>query len=277
MTKLISSLQNPLIKSILLLEEKPRERKVQNLIVIEGFREIRLALVSGFTITTLVYCRELIDSKELNNLVSQAHSSFEMVEVPAEIYNKLAYRKDNGGVIALANPKRLLFRDIRLSRNPLLLVLESVEKPGNLGAILRTADAANLDAVIICDPQTDIYNPNAIRSSLGCIFTMPVVTSTTEHTIMWLRSNKITMYATALTATHFYHESDLRHASAIIMGSEASGLSQKWMDETDHLIKIPMNGKIDSMNVSASAAIVVFEALRQRNFIQTKSPSASVS
>jgi RNA methyltransferase, TrmH family len=276
MTKLISSLQNPLIKNILLLEEKPRERKLQNLIVIEGFREIRQALLSGFTIKTLIYCKELIDNQELNNLVTHTISSFEMAEVPLEVYNRLAYRKDYGGAIALANPKRLLFRDITLSRNPLILVIESVEKPGNLGAILRTADAANLDAVIICDPQTDIYNPNAIRSSLGCIFTMPVVTSTTEHTIMWLRSNKIAMYGTALTATHFYHEKDFRHASAIIMGSEANGLSQKWLDETDHLIKIPMNGKIDSMNVSASAAIVVFEALRQRNFTQIKNPAASV-
>ena len=277
MSKIISSTQNPLIKNILLLEEKARERKLQNLIVIEGFREIRLALLSGFTITTLIYCKELINNKELNNLVSHAISSFEMAEIPVEVYNRLAYRKDTGGVIALANPKRLLFRDIKLSSNPLLLILESIEKPGNLGAILRTADAANLDAVIICDPQTDIYNPNSIRSSLGCIFTMPVVTSTTEHTILWLRSNKIEMFATALTATHFYHENDFRHASAIIMGSEATGLSQKWLDETDHLVKIPMNGKIDSMNVSASAAIVVFEALRQRNFTQTKNPSASVS
>jgi TrmH family RNA methyltransferase len=276
MSKIISSPQNPLIKNILLLEEKARERKLQNLIVIEGFREIRLALLSGFTITTLIYCKELIDNKELNKLVSHTISSFEMAEVPTEIYNRLAYRKDNGGVIALANPKRLLFRDIKLSSNPLLLILESIEKPGNLGAILRTADAANLDAVIICDPQTDIYNPNSIRSSLGCIFTMPIVTSTTEHTIMWLKSNKISMFSTALTATHFYHETDFRHASAIIMGSESTGLSQKWLDETDHLIKIPMNGKIDSMNVSASAAIVVFEALRQRNFTQTKNPSASV-
>jgi RNA methyltransferase, TrmH family len=275
MTKLISSLQNPLIKNILLLGEKPRERRQQNLIVIEGFREIRLALQSGFTITTLIYCRELINDKELDNLVSHALSSFEKAEVPAEIYNKLAYRKDYGGVLALANPKRLLFHDIRLSRNPLILILESVEKPGNLGAILRTADAANLDAVIICDPQTDIYNPNAIRSSLGCIFTVPVVTSTTEHTIMWLKSKNIKMFGTALTATHFYHETDFRYSSAIIMGSETNGLSQKWMDETDHLIKIPMNGKIDSMNVSASAAIVVFEALRQRNFTQTKNPLAS--
>jgi TrmH family RNA methyltransferase len=266
MSKLITSLQNPLIKNLLLLEEKPRERKNQNLIVIEGLREIRLAMTAGFTVTSMIFCRELINDKELNMLVSQSVSSFEMTEVPQDIYNRIAYRKDYGGVIALANPKRILFHDIRLSQNPLLLVLESVEKPGNLGAILRTADAASLDGVIICDPQTDIYNPNAIRSSIGCIFTLPVVTSTTEHTISWLRSNRIRIIATALTAVHFYHETDFRSPAAIVMGSEAYGLSQKWLDEADHLVKIPMRGKIDSMNVSASAAVVVFEALRQRGF-----------
>ena len=266
MTKLISSLQNPLIKNVLLLEEKPRERKVQNLIVIDGFREIRLALLSGFTVTTIFYCRDFIDNKELDTLISHGYSSFEMIELPGEIYNRLAYRKDHGGVIALANPKRLLLKDIRLSKNPLLLVLEAVEKPGNLGAVLRTADAANLDAVIICDPQTDIYNPNAIRSSIGCIFSTPVITSTTEQTIRWLRAHSIRMYATALTATHHYHETDFRNPSAVIMGSEAYGLSDQWLDEADHLIKIPMNGKIDSMNVSACAAVVVYEALRQRDF-----------
>jgi TrmH family RNA methyltransferase len=266
MSKLVTSLQNPLIKNVLLLEEKPRERKIQNLIVIEGVRETRLALISGFTVTTLFYCREFINDKELDALLKQAVSSFELIEIPAEIYNRIAYRKDCEGLIALANPKRILFRDLKLSSNPLILVMESIEKPGNLGAILRTADAGNLDAVIICDPQTDIFNPNAIRSSIGCIFTMPVVTSTTEHTIAWLRSNRVSMMATALTATHYYHETNYRQPTAIIMGSEAHGLSQKWLDEADHLIKIPMRGKIDSMNVSASAAIVVFEALRQRNF-----------
>ena len=266
MSKLVSSLQNPLIKNILLLEEKPRERKVQNLIVIEGFREVRLALIAGFTVTTIFYCREFINNKELNDLIAHGFSTFEMIEVPGEIYNRIAYRKDHGGVIALANPKRMLLKDLKLGKNPLILVLESVEKPGNLGAILRTADAANLDAVIICDPQTDIYNPNAIRSSIGCIFTMPVVTSSTELTIRWLRANGIATYATALTASKHYHECDMKKSSAIVMGSEAYGLSEQWLDEADHTIKIPMNGKIDSMNVSAAAAIVIFEALRQREF-----------
>ncbi len=266
MVKLIASLQNPLIKNLLLLQEKPRERKEQNLIIIEGIREIRLALMAGFTITNLIYCKELVPEDALNGLSSVSITPMDLAEVPVEIYNRIAYRKDHEGAIALANPKRIQFQDLKPGISPLFLVLESVEKPGNLGALLRTADAANLDAVIICDPQTDIYNPNAIRSSIGCIFTIPVVTSTTPEAISWLRSNHIRMFGTALTATRFYHETDLRGPAAIIMGSEASGLSKSWLDEADELIKIPMNGKIDSMNVSTSAAVVVFEALRQRNF-----------
>jgi len=266
MVKTIASLQNPLIKNLLLLQEKPRERKQQNLIVIEGIREIRLALMAGFTITHLVYCKDLIPENDLEALVSAAITPMDLAEVPVEIYNRIAYRKDHEGAIALANPKRIQFHDLKPGSSPLFLVLESVEKPGNLGALLRTADAANLDAVIICDPQTDIYNPNAIRSSIGCIFTMPVVTSTTTEAIAWLRSNNIRIFGTALTATRFYHETDLRGPAAIIMGSEAYGLSKAWLDEADELIKIPMKGKIDSMNVSASAAVVVFEALRQRKF-----------
>ena len=267
MSKLITSLQNPLIKNILLLEEKPRERDQQNLIIIEGIREINLALMAGFTLSTLVYCKDLITDNDLSSIISQSVSSLDSAEVPVEIYNRMAYRKDHEGAIALAIPKRTLFTDLTLRSIPLLLVIESVEKPGNLGALLRTADAAKLDAVILCDPKTDIFNPNTIRSSIGCIFTIPVVTSTTPDTIEWLRTNKIRIFGTALTSSRFYHETDYKGPAAIIMGSEAHGLSKTWLDEADELIKIPMNGKIDSMNVSASAAVVVFEALRQRNFV----------
>lgn len=266
MVKSISSLQNPLIKNLLLLQEKPRERKEQNLIVIEGIREIRLALMAGFTVTHLFYCKDLIQEDHLKTMISASIRPMDLMEVPVKIYNHIAYRKDHEGAIALANPKRIQLQDLHLGSSPLLLILESVEKPGNLGALLRTADAANLDAVIICDPQTDIYNPNAIRSSIGCIFTMPVVTSTTTETIAWLRLQNIRIFSTALMATRFYHETDFRDPAAIIMGSEAYGLSKVWLEESDELIKIPMNGKIDSMNVSASAAVVVFEALRQRKF-----------
>jgi TrmH family RNA methyltransferase len=189
-----------------------------------------------------------------------------VTEVSPNVFDRMAYRKGSGGVIALARPRRLSFGDLKTGPQPLILVVESVEKPGNLGALLRTADAANLDAVIICDPQTDIYNPNAIRSSVGCIFTMPVVTSTSEETIHWLRSQQIRIFGTALTATRFYHETDFRQPAAIVMGTEATGLSPILLEQADELVKIPMMGKIDSMNVSVSAAIVVFEARRQRNF-----------
>ena len=266
MTRIISSLQNPLIKNVLLLAEKPRFRKEQKRFVIEGLREIRLALTGGFRMTDLFYCPGIISESDLQSLNFQSENNDALIEISIDVFNRMAYRKDSGGVIALAEPRRLGFSDIPLKKQPLLLVLETVEKPGNLGALLRTADAANLDAVIICDPQTDIYNPNAIRSSIGCIFTMPLVTTSSEEAIQWMRSSGIKMFGTALTATHHYHETNFSQPAAIIMGSEAFGLSKIWMDGSDDLIKIPMMGKIDSMNVSASAAIVIYEALRQRNF-----------
>jgi TrmH family RNA methyltransferase len=265
MTKIISSLQNPLIKNVLLLGEKPRARKEQNRIVIEGLREIRLAIESGFNITDLFYCPQLVSPSDLKSLMSVGNK-VELIEISPDVFNRMAYRNDSGGLIALAEPKRLDFAALKLSIKPLLLVLETVEKPGNLGALLRTADAANLDAVIICDPQTDIYNPNAIRSSIGCIFTLPVVTASSGDAIAWMRTSGIKIFGTALTATHHYHETDFSQPAAIIMGSEANGLSKTWLDGADDLIKIPMMGTIDSMNVSASAAIVIFEARRQRGF-----------
>lgn len=265
MTKVITSLQNPLIRNILILTEKPRERKDQNLMVIEGSREISLALGSGTVISTLLFCPE-IDDTLLTEMESLLPPSCEKVEVSKTVFNRIAYRKDHEGLIAVGSPNRLKPEGLRLRKNPLILVLEAVEKPGNLGALLRTADAANLDAVIVCDPQTDLYNPNVIRSSIGCIFTVQTLSVSTREAIDWLRSKNIRIFGTALTATDYYHETDFNVPAAIIMGSEAFGLSRLWLDEADKLIKIPMNGKIDSMNVSASAAVVVFEAVRQRGF-----------
>jgi RNA methyltransferase, TrmH family len=265
MKRTITSAQNALIKNVLLLTEKPRARKEQNRIVIEGVREIRLAFTNGFQITDLFYVPEMASPEGLA-LLDSFVAPVNLIEVTGDVFNRMAYRNDTGGMIALAAPKRYTFNDILLTKNPLLLVLETVEKPGNLGALLRTADAANLDAVVICDPQTDIFNPNAIRSGIGCVFTMPVITTTTEEAIAKMRSRGIRIFATALTATRYYHESDFNRPAAIIMGSEAHGLSGTWLEGADELIKIPMLGKIDSMNVSASAAIVIFEALRQRNF-----------
>jgi TrmH family RNA methyltransferase len=187
-----------------------------------------------------------------------------VIPVSREVFEKLAVREDSGGVLAVAEMKPHGLEQISLSKNPLLLILEGVEKPGNLGAILRTADAAGVDAVIICDPQTDFYNPNVIRSSVGCVFTKQIAAASSEQTIAWLKKNNIDIYCTYLSASQIYHQVNYRKPSAIVMGTEATGLSETWVKNATANIIIPMHGKIDSMNVSNAAAVVVFEAVRQR-------------
>jgi RNA methyltransferase, TrmH family len=265
MIRQITSLQNPLVKEVLLLQEKPRERKARGLFVIEGSREVRLAVSSGFQLSSLFFCPEILkDHEPGQSLLSDG--SFEKFEVSLPVYNRMAYRKDAEGILALAVQRKLDLSSLVLSPNPLILVLESVEKPGNLGAIMRTADAAKADAVIICDPLTDIYNPNAVRSSIGCIFTVPLCVSTGTGTLDWLKKKAVCTRAAALSAVTSYHNCDLRGPTALIMGTESTGLSEFWLKNANSLIKIPMCGKIDSMNVSVAAAILVFEARRQRNF-----------
>lgn len=256
----ITSLQNPKIKSVLALE-KPRERRRQQLFVIEGIREIQWAMEAGYSVGNLFFCDELIDVSELPPALAQDKL---LVPVSKEVFDKLAVREGSGGVIAVATQKANRLADIRLKENPLIIVLESVEKPGNLGAVLRTADAAAVDAVIICDPQTDLYNPNVIRSSVGCLFTVPVSAVTSEEAIEWLRNNRISIYATTLQTSVPYDQLDFTTGCAIVMGTEATGLSELWRKAADANIIIPMLGKIDSLNVSNAAAVMTFEAVRQR-------------
>ena len=258
----ITSTQNPKIKSLLSLE-KPRERRKQHLFVIEGKKEIKMALDAGYKIGNLFFCEEIISKKELETLNT---SDKLLIPVSKEVFDKIAVRENSGGVLAVAEQKTHSLNQIKLSASPLLLVLESVEKPGNLGAILRTADAAGVDAVIICDPQTDFYNPNVIRSSIGCVFTTQLASASSEETISWLKKNGVNIYCTYLSASKPYHLMDYTKPSAIIMGTEATGLSELWIKNADMNIIIPMQGKIDSMNVSTATAVVVFEAKRQRGF-----------
>ncbi|MFC2150909.1 TrmH family RNA methyltransferase [Bacteroidota bacterium] len=263
MIQKISSLQNPKIKSIVKLQQKTSERKKQNLIVIEGLREVSLAIESGIKIETVFVCPEIVSP---DIVFSELNIENEYIEISTEVYNKLAYRGSTEGIIVLAKPKFLKLEDLIVRENPLIIILESVEKPGNLGAILRTADAAKVDAVIICDPLTDIYNPNAIRSSVGCIFTNQVIACSSDEAILWLKENNVRSFAAALTADNNYHETNFTGSSAIVMGTEAEGLTEKWLNAADEQIIIPMSGEIDSLNVSTSTAIIIFEAMRQRNF-----------
>ncbi len=264
MTDPIISPANSRIKNILKLQANSRERHIQNLFVIEGYREISRAMVSGIEIRELYVCPE-IDKQCRVKEFSNIEIGMLVFEVGKEAFARIAYREGSDGLVALAEKQNLKLNDLKLSVNPLILILESVEKPGNLGAIMRTADAAGIDAVIVCDPLTDIYNPNAIRSAVGCIFTRQVVTCTSKDAIEWLKINKIKIYAAALTEKALvYHNMNFCGPTAIVMGTEATGLSNEWLYTSDSQIIIPMKGIADSMNVSTSAAVLVFEAVRQR-------------
>jgi TrmH family RNA methyltransferase len=263
--KEISSLQNPLVKRVLLLKEKSRERKKSGLFVLEGKRELELANKGNYPITTLLFNETLISKDDLLKKSSAMKVQPEIISVSKEVYQKMAHRETTEGVLAVAKSKQHLLSDLKIeTENPLILVAEAPEKPGNIGALLRTADAANLDAVLIANPKGDLYNPNVIRSSVGCVFTNQIAQGTSAEIITYIKNNNIKLYAAALSAQKKYTEIDYNEPSAIAVGTESTGLSAKWLENATESIIIPMGGEIDSMNVSVSAAIVIFEALRQR-------------
>lgn len=264
MNKQITSQQNPLIKQLLLLKEKSRERKKSGFFLIEGVREITLALHSNHHIDTLLLCSDLCDKKHLHELSNQ---TVNVVEISKDIYEKLAYRKTTEGVLALAKSKKNDLDSLQFNhKNPLILIAEAPEKPGNIGALLRTADAAKVDAVIIANPKTDLYNPNIIRSSVGCLFTNTIATGKTTEIIRFLKDKAIPTYCAELKGSTEYHKLDYTGPTALVVGTEAIGLSDEWLNSATQNIIIPMHGKIDSLNVSVAAGILIFEAKRQRDF-----------
>ena len=187
-----------------------------------------------------------------------------VIEIPEQLYRKVAYRESTEGIIAEVEYKSLKLMDLKLPENPLVMVLESVEKPGNLGAVLRSADAAGVDAVIFCDPLTDLYNPNLIRASIGAVFTVPTVAASSEETIAFLKERGIQILTAQLQDSSLYYDIDMRRGTALVMGTEATGLTDLWRKAASAHIRIPMLGRLDSLNVSVSAAILLFEAVRQR-------------
>jgi RNA methyltransferase, TrmH family len=259
----ITSLQNPRVKEVVRLH-RSKDRRESGLIIVEGFREIRLAIESGFKTEYLMVCPVHFQEKNQGDIKNMM-DDLKCFEVNSQVFAKMAYRDQSDGLLAVMHAPEKKLTDIVLSGNPLIIVLEAVEKPGNLGAILRTADAAGVDAVVICDPLTDIYNPNVIRSSIGCVFTTQLATCTSTEALQWLKLKNIEPFAAALTAKNFYHQSDFRKPLAFVMGAEADGLSDFWLENTKSHIKIPMLGSIDSLNVSTSAAVLVYEAVRQRS------------
>lgn len=262
--KVITSTQNTFIKDLVQLRDKSRERRKSGTFLIEGQREISLALKGGFELESILFYPELFSETQLNDLTNQ---QIDLIEISKDVYQKLAYRDTTEGVLAIAKAKNHNLDDLTFnSDNPLILVAEAPEKPGNIGAILRTADAANVDAVIIANPKTDLYNPNIIRSSVGCLFTNNIATGNTSEIIDFLKSKNINIYSAILQESVEYHTQDYTKPTAIVVGTEATGLSNQWRINSTQNIIIPMQGEIDSMNVSVAAGILIFEAKRQRGF-----------
>lgn len=271
-TKLITSTQNPFIRQLTQLKDKSRERKKSGTFLIEGVREISLALKGNYEIDTILFFPELFPIEQLNNLttnvrLSAVEAQLNITEISKEVYQKLAHRDTTEGILAVAKSKNHTITNLEFhQKKPLVLVAEAPEKPGNIGALLRTADAANVDTVIIANPKTDLYNPNIIRSSVGCVFTNQIAMGSTSEIIQFLKSKNINIYCAALQASVNYHTQDFTQPSAIVVGTEATGLSNEWLEYSKQNIIIPMQGEIDSMNVSVAAGILIFEAKRQRNF-----------
>jgi len=238
-------------------------RREKDIAIIEGYREISMAMDTGFQTGYIMLCPELVD-KTIHQELEQIIRSHRIYEVTEYVFSKMAYREHSDGMLAIMSVPDKNLDQVKLSPIPLLIVLESVEKPGNLGAILRTADAAGVDAVIVCDHLTDIYNPNVIRSSIGCVFSQQVIACTSEEALSWLNKHQIAPIAASLTSTIQHFECDLTKPIAFIIGSEANGLSDFWLRNSVKQIRIPMLGKTDSLNVSTSAAVLVYEAVRQR-------------
>ncbi|MBC7425295.1 MAG: RNA methyltransferase [Bacteroidia bacterium] len=265
----ISSSANPKYKQLLSLL-KPRERKKTGLFLVEGIKEIEMAIAGGIKPVQIFFSEEIISTenvlKALNIKSFSDINNVEAILLTDNLFNNVSYRETTGGIILVCKSNEKKLNDLKLSPNPLIIILESVEKPGNLGAIIRTADAAKADAVILCDALTDLYNPNVIRASLGTVFTTQVFTASSSEAISFLKTNKIKIFATYLESAEWYHETDFTVPCAIVMGTESTGISKTWLDIADKNIKIPMLGKIDSMNVSVAAAVTTFEAKRQRNF-----------
>jgi len=260
----ITSAQNPKIKNLLLLQEKSKARREQGLFVVEGRRELEHCIEAGYSVRTVFVCNEIAGQADNDLRHARPDRASQIIEIPEALYRKVAYRESTEGIIAEVEYKERKLSDLRLPENPLVMVLESVEKPGNLGAVLRSADAAGADAVLICDPLTDLYNPNLIRASIGAVFTVPTVACSSEEAIAFLQDRGIQILTAQLQDSSLYYDIDMRRGTALVMGTESTGLTDQWRKAASAHIRIPMLGRLDSLNVSVSAAILLFEAVRQR-------------
>jgi len=253
----ITSLQNQRIKHIVKLRDDKKTRLTEGLMLVEGLDEIQLALATGYKPQTLLSSPELV-SRPLSG------NAAETLTVSRGVFEKISYRENPDGWMALFPIPHINLTSLKLSETPLIIIAESIEKPGNLGAMLRTADAAGVDAVLLCDPRVDTWNPNVVRASRGAVFSVPVLEVDNASALEWLKGRGMRVFAATPSADVLYSAVDLRGPTAIAIGTEAVGLSEFWMSNAQMKVKIPMMGKVNSLNVSVSTALIVYEALRQR-------------
>jgi TrmH family RNA methyltransferase len=260
----ISSLQNPRIKQLVKLRDR-RPRDEAGVFLVEGYREIRRALEKGVALRELYFSPDWFLGENEGTLIAQAGSAgAHLFELTKDAFAKVAYRERPDGLLAVAPQWKRALEDLQLPENPFLLIVEAIEKPGNLGTILRSADAAGCHAVIVCDPVTDIFNPNVVRASTGVLFSVPLVVAESAGVHTWLKAHGIHTVATTPAAEKIYSDIDLRGSLAIVMGSEQYGLSEFWLKHSDLTVRIPMAGQADSLNVAMATIITLFEAVRQR-------------
>lgn len=258
----LTSMQNPKVKQLVRLRDR-RERDETDRFLIEGYRELFRAQKGGIPIETLFICPELFLGTNEEQLIRACNAA--VIECDRQVFEKISYRDRPDGLLAVAPQMHRTLSDLKLSSNPLLVVAEAIEKPGNLGTILRSSDAVGADAAIVCDRCTDIHNPNVVRASVGTLFTIPVLEAGGDETLAWLKKNKIKVVAATPSAKISYTEADLKGPIAVAVGTEQLGLSPLWMEESDIQVRIPMNGVADSLNVAIATSLLLYEALRQRS------------
>jgi RNA methyltransferase, TrmH family len=259
---MIASVHNPRVKRAIRLREA-RRRREDGLILIDGARELGRAIAAGLTVQEVFVCPELCRGEEARRLLAAplAGARFDVTEA---VFAKLAYGQRSEGIVGVAAAPERRLVDLALPANPLVAVLEGVEKPGNIGAVLRSGDGAGVSALIVADPRTDLYNPNVIRASLGTVFSLAAATADPAETLAWLGDRGLQIVAARVEASVLYTQIDYRRPTAIVLGSEAAGLSSHWSGEGVQAVRLPMLGVADSLNVSAAAAVLFYEALRQR-------------
>jgi TrmH family RNA methyltransferase len=260
----LASLQNPRVKYVVKLRKRA-VRDADNQLLIEGYREVSRALENRYPARTVFFCPALFQGVNEQALLGRARQAgADLIECTEPVFRKMAYRDRPEGLLAVGPQIRLGLDDLQPGGQGLWLVAEAIEKPGNLGSILRSADAAGAGGVIVCDPCTDIHNPNTVRASIGTLFCLPVAVARRDETIAWLKRNRIQTVAATPAADRLYSDVDLRPATALVVGAEQWGLSAAWLENPEAAVRIPMRGKADSLNVANAATILLFEAVRQR-------------